>query len=109
LTPTVGAVSKVRGEHWLNLQLVTTIGLAERIGSVEPGKDADLIAVHMARLDCGPLYDLHSALVYTTSGPSVTHAWVEGRLLLDERRLTEQQPPVLHELMREWRARILSA
>ena len=102
------ALSAHEAVRMATLRGAECLGLAERIGSVEPGKDADLIAVHMARLDCGPLYDLHSALVYTTSGPSVTHAWVEGRLLLDERRLTEQQPAVLRELMREWRTRIVS-
>lgn len=58
------------------------LGLAERIGSLEAGKDADMIAVDMQRYSCQPVYDPHSALVYTGSGSAVTHVWIEGRQLL---------------------------
>jgi 5-methylthioadenosine/S-adenosylhomocysteine deaminase len=58
------------------------LGLADRIGSLQPGKDGDLIAVNMRRSGCQPVYDLHSALVYTGSGAAVTHAWIEGRAQL---------------------------
>ncbi len=58
------------------------LGLAERIGSLEAGKDADMIAVNVARHGCQPIYDMHSALVYAGSAAAVTHAWIEGRQLL---------------------------
>jgi 5-methylthioadenosine/S-adenosylhomocysteine deaminase len=82
------------------------LGLADRIGSLEPGKDADMIAVDMRRLACSPVYDAHSALVYTASGSAVTHAWVEGRLLLEERRLlTLEHEALLGEAL-AWHDRI---
>jgi 5-methylthioadenosine/S-adenosylhomocysteine deaminase len=85
------------------------LGLAERIGSLEAGKDADFIAVDMRRLACRPLYDLHSALVYTGSGAAVTHAWVEGRLLLEERSLLTLEAGALLDELDAWQARILRA
>ncbi len=68
------------------------LGLAERIGSLEPGKDADMIAVDMRRIACTPVYDAHSALVYTGSGAAVTHAWVEGRALLSSAGCARWRP-----------------
>jgi len=82
------------------------LGLAERIGSLEPGKDADMIAVDMRRIACSPVYDAHSALVYTGSGAAVTHAWVEGRALLSERRLCTLAHDELHAEALAWQHRI---
>ena len=82
------------------------LGLAERIGSLEPGKDADMIAVDMRRIACAPVYDAHSALVYTGSGAAVTHAWVEGRALLSERRLCTLAHDELHAEALAWQHRI---
>ena len=82
------------------------LGLTERIGSLEPGKDADMIAVDMRRIACAPVYDAHSALVYTGSGAAVTHAWVEGRALLSERRLCTLAHDELHAEALAWQRRI---
>ena len=82
------------------------LGLGERIGSLEPGKDADMIAVDMRRIACTPVYDAHSALVYTGSGAAVTHAWVEGRALLSRRRLCTLAPGELHAEALAWQQRI---
>ncbi len=50
------------------------MGLGERIGSLVPGKDADMIAVDLARSGCQPVYDVHSALVYASGAVDVSHA-----------------------------------
>ena len=85
------------------------LGIAERIGSLVPGKDADLIAVNMQRIDCNPLYDMHSALVYAANRSAVSHAWVEGRLLLEEGRPCELDTDRLLAQMRVWHDRIANA
>lgn len=85
------------------------LGLAERTGSLEPGKDADMIAVDMRRLACTPVYDVHSALVYTASGSAVTHAWVEGRPLLEQRQLLTLDLEALLGETRAWHDRIRRA
>ena len=85
------------------------LGIAERIGSLVPGKDADLIAVNMQRIDCNPLYDMHSALVYAANRSAVSHAWVEGRPLLEEGRPCELDTDRLLAQMRVWHDRIANA
>jgi 5-methylthioadenosine/S-adenosylhomocysteine deaminase len=83
------------------------LGLGERIGSLLPGKDADLIAIDLQRPGCAPVYDVCSTLVYTASGGAVSHAWVEGRLLLEDGVLRTLDPDALMDTARAWRARIL--
>ena len=82
------------------------LGLGDRIGSLLPGKDADMIAVDLDRLGCQPVYDVHSALVYTAGAHAVTHNWVEGRLLVEEGQLLQQDESSLLAAARDWRARI---
>jgi 5-methylthioadenosine/S-adenosylhomocysteine deaminase len=85
------------------------LGLSERIGSLVTGKDADIIAVNLDRLGCQPVYDPHSALIYTAGAHSVTHAWVEGRILLEEGQLLSLDEQALLEAADQWRSRIQSS
>jgi 5-methylthioadenosine/S-adenosylhomocysteine deaminase len=64
------------------------LGLDHLIGSISPGKRADLIAVDLSSPSLQPLYNPLSQLVYACSGGEVTHSWVNGQMLLRDRRLT---------------------
>ena len=64
------------------------LGLEKNIGSLAVGKYADIAAVRMDEIETSPCYDPHSHLVYASGREQVSHVWVNGRLLLDERRLT---------------------
>ncbi len=57
------------------------------IGSLEPGKRADLITVAMTSTRQAPLYDPVSHLIYVTRGDDVQTAVVNGRVLMRNRRL----------------------
>jgi 5-methylthioadenosine/S-adenosylhomocysteine deaminase len=66
------------------------------IGSLEPGKRADLIVVSMASARQTPMYDAVSHLVYVTHGDDVRTTIVNGRVLMRDRRvLTLDEPRVL--------------
>jgi 5-methylthioadenosine/S-adenosylhomocysteine deaminase len=58
------------------------IGRAHELGSLEPGKLADLIVVRMDRPRQTPMYDAVSHLVYTTRGDDVETTIVNGRLVM---------------------------
>lgn len=64
------------------------LGMDAETGSLEPGKQADLIAVNLGAARFQPVYDPMSALVHTAAGSAVTHVWVGGERLLDAGRLT---------------------
>jgi 5-methylthioadenosine/S-adenosylhomocysteine deaminase len=77
---------------WQALECATlgaarALGLGSRIGSIEAGKRADLIAVDLSGLETQPCYDVASQLVYCTGREHVEHAWVDGRRVLAQRRL----------------------
>ncbi len=82
------------------------LGLDRRIGSLEVGKEADMVAVKLTGVETEPLYDPVSQLVYATGRDRVTHVWVAGRMLLDDRALTTIDQPALLSDVREWRGRL---
>jgi 5-methylthioadenosine/S-adenosylhomocysteine deaminase len=73
---------------WAVLQMATlngarALGLGDRIGSLVPGKEADLICVDLARPATQPVYSPVSQLVYATSRDQVSDVWVGGQQLLE--------------------------
>lgn len=58
------------------------LGLWADIGSIEPGKKADLIAVSTRAPHTAPSPDPYSLLVYAARGTDVRHAIVDGDLLV---------------------------
>lgn len=60
------------------------LGLDEEIGSLEPGKLADLTAVDLGGLGFAPVQDPVAALMHGASGAAVSHVWVAGRCLYQE-------------------------
>jgi len=70
------------------------LGMEQQIGSLEPGKRADLLVVSMASARQTPMYDPVSHIVYVTRGDDVKTTIVNGRILMRDRHvltLDEQQ------------------
>ena len=63
------------------------LALDTQIGSLTPGKAADIIAVDLGSPGQWPVYDPVSQLAYTGVGAQVTHVWVAGRALVRARQL----------------------
>jgi 5-methylthioadenosine/S-adenosylhomocysteine deaminase len=63
------------------------LGLDRLIGSLEAGKRADLIMVSTTGARQTPMYDPISHLVYVARGDDVRTTIVNGRVLMDERRV----------------------
>jgi 5-methylthioadenosine/S-adenosylhomocysteine deaminase len=75
-----------------------TLGMDAQIGSLEPGKRADLITVAMTAARQTPAYDPLSHLVYATRGDDVRMTMVNGRVLMRDRKvLTLDEGAVLAE------------
>ncbi|MCC6297057.1 MAG: TRZ/ATZ family hydrolase [Pseudomonadales bacterium] len=82
------------------------LGLDSEIGSLEPGKAADLIAVELTDPGALPLYNPLSQLAYTGSGSRVSHVWVQGRPLLREHRFLTLDFAAVTASARDWQTRI---
>ena len=59
------------------------LGLEMQIGSLLPGKMADLCAVRLDEWMMQPCYDPASHLVYAAGREQVTHTWVGGKLVMN--------------------------
>ncbi|WP_338723322.1 amidohydrolase family protein [Devosia sp. XK-2] len=66
------------------------LGLDHEIGSLEPGKAADIIAVHLGGPGYSETPDIETLLVYSGSGRDVEHVWVAGEHLVADRQLTRR-------------------
>lgn len=82
------------------------LGQENEIGSLRIGKAADMIAVDLSSLETSPCYDVASHLVYAAGREHVTHAWVAGQLLLDDRKLTTLDESALLAKAAHWREQI---
>jgi 5-methylthioadenosine/S-adenosylhomocysteine deaminase len=80
--------------------------LDHAIGSVEPGKFADLTAVEFTAPEMLPCYDPISHLVYTAGRENVSHVWVAGRLLVENRGLKHRPKIDLENLAVLWQNRL---
>jgi 5-methylthioadenosine/S-adenosylhomocysteine deaminase len=82
------------------------LGLDNRIGSLEPGKAADIIALDMSAIEARPCYDPMSHLAYVAGREQVTDAWVAGRRCLKDRRPTLIDTDALAAEVALWQARL---
>jgi 5-methylthioadenosine/S-adenosylhomocysteine deaminase len=64
-----------------------TLGLDDEIGSLEPGKEADVIIVDTAKPHLAPRHDPVALLVYSAQAADVCTVIVRGRVLMQEREL----------------------
>jgi 5-methylthioadenosine/S-adenosylhomocysteine deaminase len=63
------------------------IGWEKEIGSLEPGKDADILIIDTDNPRLVPLYDATSHVVYAVNGSDVRDVIVAGRILVENRQL----------------------
>jgi 5-methylthioadenosine/S-adenosylhomocysteine deaminase len=82
------------------------LGLDERIGTLEAGKCADLVAIDLRDISTTPVYDVSSALVYAAAKHQVTHVWIDGQHIVAERQLLTLDVSALAQSANAWRERI---
>jgi 5-methylthioadenosine/S-adenosylhomocysteine deaminase len=78
------------------------LGLGDRVGTLTPGKQADLIVVDVNQAHLTPLYDPFSHLVYAARSADVCHVMVAGRWLLKDRQLLTLNWPELASRARDY-------
>ena len=61
------------------------LGLDHEIGSLEVGKAADIVAVDLSSVETLPCYDVASHLVYVAGREHVSHVWIAGKMLIENR------------------------
>src|SRR5688572_3166632 len=82
------------------------LGFGDRVGSIEPGKAADLTLVDMDPLETQPLYHVVSQLVYAAGRAQVSDVWIDGVRKLADGRLVGIDTDAIRAKTRQWRRRI---
>jgi 5-methylthioadenosine/S-adenosylhomocysteine deaminase len=82
------------------------LGVADRLGSIAPGKQADLTAIDFSALALQPVYDVVSQIVYAAGREHVTHVWVDGELILKDRVLTRMDEAEVVAAAATWQPKI---
>ena len=100
------AVSAMEALEMATIEGARALGLEKTIGSLVPGKAADIAAIELASLETAPCFDPVSHLVYVAGREHVTHVWVEGRERVADRRLVGLDERDLHDKARWWHKRL---
>ncbi|NMF90417.1 TRZ/ATZ family hydrolase [Aromatoleum petrolei] len=60
------------------------LGLGDRVGSIEAGKEADLCAIALDTFETRPCFNPTSHLVHVAGREHVSHVWVSGEIRVDK-------------------------
>lgn len=82
------------------------LGIGDRTGSIEKGKQADLTCVDLRHPNSQPIHDPLTQLVYTVQSSQVTDTWVAGRQLLSNGEFTQINRDDLLQRSAEWQKRV---
>lgn len=90
----------------VTINAARAIGLDSKIGSIEIGKQADLVAVKLSDFSISPCYDPISHLVYSCGREHVTHTWVAGELRYSNGTYANIEPVELKEIIQTWQPKL---
>ncbi|HVF35488.1 MAG TPA: TRZ/ATZ family hydrolase, partial [Candidatus Saccharimonadia bacterium] len=81
------------------------LGWESRIGSLEPGKEADVVAVRLDEIETLPIYNVISQLVYACSRSQVAAVWIGGDRRLSGRDVLGLDLDAVRDKARRWAPR----
>ena len=84
------------------LNAANAIGLGREIGSITPGKSADLCAVDLGALEARPCFDPVSHLINVAGRECVSHVWVAGKCCVDHKTLSTNDQNHLESAIALW-------
>ncbi len=94
--------------HAATLGGARALGLDRNLGSIIPGKSADLCAVEFASPGLLPCYNPVSHLVYAAGRENVTHVWVEGKARLLDGEITANHAVGVDKIARMWQDKLVA-
>ena len=106
---TSGYPSSIKAEEALSMATINgarLMGLEEKIGSLEIGKCADMIAVDLSSISFQPIYNPISQLIYAANGQNVTHTWINGECLYEDKKFTRLNLLTLRRRVESWQGKL---
>jgi 5-methylthioadenosine/S-adenosylhomocysteine deaminase len=71
----------------MTLDGARALGIEERIGSIEPGKWADLACFNLHAIELQPVYDPVAQLLYAAGREHLSDVWIQGEAVVSKRQL----------------------
>ena len=92
LTASMESGSPSGGKPYEILKMATVngaraLGLEDRIGTLEPGKEADLVLIDTKAINMTPLNDPFSAVVFSADKSNIDTVFCKGQRLMEKHRL----------------------
>jgi 5-methylthioadenosine/S-adenosylhomocysteine deaminase len=105
--PRSATVTAERALHMATLGGATALGMNHFIGSIEPDKAADLIAIDLSALACQPdTPRTADAIVFGATRENVSDVWTSGRAAVSDGHLLTFDEQELLALSQRWRQRV---
>ena len=82
------------------------LGIGNVTGSIENGKSADIVIADLNKPHLVPLYDIYSHIVYSMNSADISTVMVNGRVLMDNRKLTIADEPGILQNAIAWGRKI---
>jgi len=82
------------------------MGFDHLVGSLEPGKQADMACIDLGGLETQPLHHVVSQIVYAAGRHQVSDVWIAGAAKLRGRALVDMDPAAIVANARQWRTRM---
>jgi 5-methylthioadenosine/S-adenosylhomocysteine deaminase len=92
--------------HAATLGGAKALGLDRTLGSLVPGKQADVVAVDLSGIDAVPCYDPVSHLVHALGREAVTDVWVGGKRVVANGVLTTADEGAIVGRARLWQDKL---
>ena len=100
------AISPAAAIEMATVSGARSMNLADQIGSLVPGKCADVICVDLSELALRPLLDPLSQLVYAAARHNVTDVWIAGEHLLADGDFVRLDGDVIGSAAQDWERRL---
>src|SRR5580704_11283895 len=85
------------------------VHLEKEIGSLEPGKKADLIVINLDEPNAVPMYDVYSQLAYALKGSDVETVVIGGRVVMRDRKVLTVKEEEVMAKAREYKQKVASS
>ena len=83
-----------------------SLGLGNVIGSLETGKQADVVAIAFDEPACWPVHDPVSQLVFAAARCAIADVWIAGQQRFSQGTYSRLDLNAVHSRTEEWRARL---
>jgi 5-methylthioadenosine/S-adenosylhomocysteine deaminase len=103
------ALSAEQAFEMATLRGARALGMEKEIGSLEPGKRADLAMVRADGPHAVPMYNVYSQLVYALKGADIRHVIVNGRIVVRDRQVLTLKMPEVFKKAEEYRRAVAAS